>query len=399
MDIINIPKYECLRLIGGGGFGKVYLCVNNKNDHVAVKVIERGKYDDVVSNEIQIMKQLDHPNIIKFIDYFKDDVNHYIVCEYAHNGEFYNYVLNHIDNSFVLHYFRQIIEALEYMNSCGVYHCDLKFENILLDDNFNIKICDFGISSTNIISNIPKGTPLYTAPENYNCKDHDCSKSDIWSIGIILFIMLTGDIPIEDKANINDPLFIKIMQNNFNDSPWDLFRSVFGKDLCTKILKINPDIRLNISQIKDHPYYIGSDVDTNNIMPVEIMSYMEGRKEFNIQEKELYLNNIEIVYACENDKPTHKPKNIDKLIDSNNSILITSSETDNRLIEVIEYSLQCKNFIIETHEKIIHAKNDKLSFVTSIEMYKGNKLLSLIRVDGSIIYFKKIFMMLKNIIQ
>ena len=252
--------------LGEGTFGIVRLGINKQtNEKVAIKIMDKLKilqYEDKtrVEREIKILKCLRHPNIVHLYNVIQSDKSIYLIMEYISGKELFDYITTKkkLDEIEACKFYQQIISGIEYMNKLKIVHRDIKPENLLLDDkNINLKIVDFGLSNiynnkNNQILKSACGSPSYAAPEMLNGKEYKASKVDIWSSGIVLFAMICGFLPFENEDNDNEKLYKKIIDGKFNIPN---FVSELGKDLIKRILVTNPNLRFNINQIKNHPWF------------------------------------------------------------------------------------------------------------------------------------------------
>eukprot|EP01102_Stenamoeba_stenopodia_P015693 TRINITY_DN5375_c1_g1_i2.p1 TRINITY_DN5375_c1_g1~~TRINITY_DN5375_c1_g1_i2.p1 ORF type:complete len:417 (+),score=115.38 TRINITY_DN5375_c1_g1_i2:43-1293(+) len=231
---------------------------------VAIKIIRKVDGDKpelakkMREREIAIMKLVDHPNIVRLYDVYETDENIYLVMELL-EGTLFNYVIKRgrLKPSRALKFFQQIVEALDYMHNRLICHRDLKPENFLIGPNKCLKVCDFGFASMmkddSDLLNTRCGTLHYASPdiltegEGYNGRQHD-----VWSAGVNLFVMVTGELPFND----NNPKWLlrKIMSGSFTyppglDLPEDL------KRLIGRMLKVDNRERITIPEIKKHPWF------------------------------------------------------------------------------------------------------------------------------------------------
>ncbi|KAL5077164.1 hypothetical protein RYX36_016148 [Vicia faba] len=260
---VLMERYELGRLLGQGTFGKVYYARSKvTNQSVAIKAIEKNKVVktglvDRIKREISVMKLARHPNIIQLFEVMATKTKIYFVMEYAKGGELFNKVSKGKLKEEVAHrYFKQLINAVDFCHSRGVYHRDIKPENILLDENGNLKVSDFGLSAL-VESNqqdsmlrTPCGTPAYVAPEVIKRKGYDGAKADIWSCGIVLFVLLAGYLPFHDSNLIE--MYRKIGRGEIKYPSW--FRPEVCK-LLDGILNPKPDTRISIAEIKEHSWF------------------------------------------------------------------------------------------------------------------------------------------------
>lgn len=252
-EVVEMKKGGTEKL-GEGSFSKVKLVSHrdNLNQLYAMKTIikKNEKERKLIYKEIKLHQTLDHPNVIKFVDYIEGKTEIYIFLEYAKNGDLFHQITrNKHTNEELLKFFFQTCQAIKYIHGKNIMHRDLKPENILLDDKMNVKICDFGWS-TEYFENVPRetlcGTCEYMAPEVI-LRKRQTKKTDIWALGILLYELFHGNAPF--RGNRMEVILEKITQNNF------LFKKNIDpdiKDIVIQMLKFNPEERPNILQILDH---------------------------------------------------------------------------------------------------------------------------------------------------
>ncbi|KAL4558433.1 hypothetical protein LXL04_036633 [Taraxacum kok-saghyz] len=266
MDIkgsILMERYELGRLLGQGTFGKVYYGRNTQTGQgVAIKVIDKEKVLKVglinqIKREISIMRMVKHPYILELYEVMATKTKIYFALEYAKGGELFDKVSKgKLKENIARRYFQQLITAVDFCHSRGVYHRDLKPENLLLDENDNLKVSDFGLSAlaeskhSDGLLHTTCGTPAYVAPEVINRKGYYGDKADIWSCGVILFVLLTGYLPFHD-SNLME-LYRKIGKADFKCPNW--FPSDV-KRLLTRMLEPNPVYRITIAKVKENPWF------------------------------------------------------------------------------------------------------------------------------------------------
>ena len=262
-----LSKYITKNAIGKGTFSTVKLGINKKTgEKVAIKILEKSKIqikDDLerIEREIKMLKDFNHINVIKIYEILENESYFYIIMEYCENGELFNHIvdLQKLSDKEASYFYYQLINGLKYIHSKNVVHRDLKPENLLLGKGNILKIIDFGLSNyfngKNLLST-PCGSPCYASPEMVSGNKYNGFKIDIWSTGIILYAMVCGYLPFED--NDNDILFTKILECNL-EFPDNLSNNCI--DLMNKILVTKPDKRININDIKKHPFYLqGKDI-------------------------------------------------------------------------------------------------------------------------------------------
>eukprot|EP00262_Sarcandra_glabra_P017241 TRINITY_DN5834_c0_g1_i4.p1 TRINITY_DN5834_c0_g1~~TRINITY_DN5834_c0_g1_i4.p1 ORF type:complete len:445 (-),score=85.41 TRINITY_DN5834_c0_g1_i4:350-1684(-) len=260
---VLMQRYELGRLLGQGTFAKVYHARNLKTSQsVAIKVIDKEKVlkvglIDQIKREISVMRLVRHPNIVQLYEVMATKAKIYFVMEYVKGGELFNKVAKgKLKEDIARKYFQQLISAVDFCHSRGVYHRDLKPENLLLDENGNLKVSDFGLSALAESKHIDGllhttcGTPAYVAPEVINRKGYDGAKADIWSCGVILFVLLAGYLPFHD-SNLME-MYKKIGNGDFKCPNW--FPSEVRR-LLSKILDPNPNTRISIAKIMENSWF------------------------------------------------------------------------------------------------------------------------------------------------
>ncbi|EAX97361.1 CAMK family protein kinase [Trichomonas vaginalis G3] len=261
-DYLGRKGYTVLEIIDQSVHRTIYKARHNKTGAIVViKVLpnsnnshRRNVYDH--AHEIQIMKMLDHPLTVDFYDAFSDDERTYIVMEYLPRGSLFEYILQNgkLSEQISNNIFTQLISAIDYLhNELHIVHRDIKAENVLLDQNFNVRLIDFGLAGR--ISKIfPKldfscGSIGYMAPEIFSGHGYD-EQVDIWSTGVLLFALLTGYLPFSGQ-NSSDIKHNILHQNiEFPD-----YLSKDAKNLLSKMLERNPTKRISIQGIKQHSWF------------------------------------------------------------------------------------------------------------------------------------------------
>ncbi|KAL3521298.1 hypothetical protein ACH5RR_019447 [Cinchona calisaya] len=260
---ILMQRYDFGRLLGQGNFAKVYYGRNlASGQSVAIKVIDKEKILKVglinqTKREISVMGLVKHPNILQLYEVMATKTKIYFVLEYAKGGELFNKVAKgRLKEDIARKYFQQLITAVDFCHSRGVYHRDLKPENLLLDENGNLKVSDFGLSALaeskrqDGLLHTTCGTPAYVAPEVISRKGYDGVKADIWSCGVILFVLLAGYLPFHD-SNLME-MYKKISKAEYKCPNW--FPPEVRK-LLSRILDPNPYTRISIAKIMENPWF------------------------------------------------------------------------------------------------------------------------------------------------
>ncbi|KAL6465147.1 hypothetical protein MHYP_G00252800 [Metynnis hypsauchen] len=275
-DQPNFPKefrekYHVTRKIGAGICGEVRLAIERETcKKVALKMINKNDFPSIgtatrnAEREIEILKKIDHPCLIKTEDFYQTDESYYIVLEYVEGGELFSRIKTEkqLKEDMAKLYFYQMLKAVEYLHDNGIIHRDLKPENVLLtshDDECLIKITDFNQSKILEESSLMKtlcGTPTYLAPEVFIAASTGgyTRAVDSWSLGVLLFICLGGYPPFNPESSTM-PVRDQIMSGHYSfiRSQWQSVSSN-AKDLVKKLLVVDPAKRLSISKALEHPW-------------------------------------------------------------------------------------------------------------------------------------------------
>lgn len=260
----RVGKYELGRTLGEGTFGKVKFARNvETGDNVAIKILDkekilRHKMIGQIKREISTMKLIRHPNVIRMYEVMASKTKIYIVLEFVTGGELFDIIARRgrLKEDEARKYFQQLINAVDYCHSRGVFHRDLKPENLLLDSNGVLKVSDFGLSALpqqvreDGLLHTTCGTPNYVAPEVINNKGYDGAKADLWSCGVILFVLMAGYLPFEDTNLMS--LYKKIFKAEFTCPSWF---STSAKKLIKRILDPNPQTRITITEVIENEWF------------------------------------------------------------------------------------------------------------------------------------------------
>ena len=255
----NLHFYKIGRILGIGAFGKVNLALHILSGYlVAMKSFNKNKKNfpiQKIKNEIKIMQKLrNHKGIVKLLEAFENEKYYFIIMENVIGGSLLNAInkMGKFPESLAKKIFKQLIETVKYIHSKGIVHRDIKPDNILLNLNNNIKICDFGVSKeikNGVLLSDSCGTPAFIAPEILLDVPYDPYMTDIWSCGVVLYVMISGYFPFTGinetqlNKNILGGKFFKI-SNISNDLD----------DLINKILELNPKKRIKLDEILNHPW-------------------------------------------------------------------------------------------------------------------------------------------------
>ncbi|CAO2171526.1 unnamed protein product [Urochloa humidicola] len=260
-------RYRLGRLLGRGNFAKVYKAHKvSTGEVVAIKVfnkdaVRRSGMSEKVKTEVDVMRRVHHPNVVRLHEVMATRSRIYFVMEYAAGGELFARLAQspRLPEPVARRYFQQLVTAVEFCHSRGVYHRDLKPENLLLDARGDLKVSDFGLSALQDagaalrgdgLLHTACGTPAYVAPEVLLKRGYDGAKADIWSCGVILFVLMAGYLPFNDTNLVL--LYRKITQSNYMCPPWF---SVDARKLLARMLDPNPRTRITMSRLRAHPWF------------------------------------------------------------------------------------------------------------------------------------------------
>ena len=394
-----IGDYLIKDTIGQGTFGKVklgeYMPTKEK---VAIKILEKAKMTEKIDlirakREFEMTSKFNHINVIFISHVFETCLNYYSVMEYCEGGELFKYIiknkrLSEKESSF---YFYQIINGLEYIHSLGIVHRDLKPENVLLTSEYLVKIIDFGLSNyfnenNNILLTTQCGSPCYASPEVIAGKNYNGYKIDIWATGIILFAMLCGYLPFED---VNSELLFRKILNCKIEYP--NYISDTAKDILQKILVANPEERIDINEIKKHPFYnkgksifnevfyIPNDLDNNYIVETKINN-LNKTKELLDNTNDKHIQEIQNINKNESkdnnskntknnnktnnepidktDNKNIKPNNLLKTERSEKSVLSEKKQIEKKEKEKEKKNIKKKKILKLNHKNLQIKKND-----------------------------------------
>nr|XP_054598062.1 MAP/microtubule affinity-regulating kinase 3a isoform X18 [Nothobranchius furzeri] len=241
----HVGNYRLLKTIGKGNFAKVKLARHILTGReVAIKIIDKTQLNpnslQKLFREVRIMKILNHPNIVKLFEVIETERTLYLVMEYASGGEVFDYLVAHgrMKEKEARAKFRQIVSAVQYCHQKHIVHRDLKAENLLLDADMNIKIADFGFSNEFTLANKLDtfcGSPPYAAPELFQGKKYNGPEVDVWSLGVILYTLVSGSLPF-DGQNLKE-LRERVLRGKYRIP---FYMSTDCENLLKRFLVLNP---------------------------------------------------------------------------------------------------------------------------------------------------------------
>ena len=295
-------KYKPKKMLGSGSFGCVYEAKNTVfGNSVAMKVIKKDKNNELdeqeIRNEIDILKKLSHPNIVKIYEFYISDNHYYIITEYCKGGELFSYIKNKYTERQLAVLFYQVFSGLWYLHENKILHRDIKLENIMISDKekdnstgeelFWVKIIDFGTAKLFEKNKKEKdvvGSSYYIAPEvlkqNYN------EKCDTWSVGVILYMTLVGRAPFDGKDD--EEIINKISSVDYNkDEPKLIKHSPEVRDLVSKLLEKDIDKRYSAKEALEHPWFekYGGRALFSNFNEEEIKPYIDNLLNYSFNSK------------------------------------------------------------------------------------------------------------------
>ncbi|PON40168.1 Calcium/calmodulin-dependent/calcium-dependent protein kinase [Parasponia andersonii] len=261
-----LGKYRLGRELGRGSFARVFeaqsIINDENNSKVAIKIIKREKLDAAMEpriiGEVEAMRRLhQHPNVLKIHEVMATKTKIYLVMELATGGELFAKVAGgrKLKESAARRYFQQLVSALRFCHQNGVAHRDVKPQNLLLDRNGSLKVSDFGLSALpdrirNGLLHTACGTLAYTAPEVLARRGYDGSKADAWSCGVILHVLVTGQLPFDDRNQAAMNNKIRNRDYRFPDSV-----SVPAQKIIYRLLDPNPKTRLTIEKLAEISWF------------------------------------------------------------------------------------------------------------------------------------------------
>ena len=388
----DLSFYKYGRLIGQGAFGKVNLGLNVLTGRVvAIKSFNKNNFDvnsDFIKKiiyETNLMKKLNHKNVTKILEMFEDDKYILIIMEYINGGNLFSFVKKRrkLSEKISKFLFKQIILGLQHIHSHNIVHRDVKLENILIDLNNTIKICDFGIGR--VLSNPDDllydqcGTPMYMAPEilfSSKEKGYKGFPIDIWSAGIALYIMLSGTLPfsvkkedslLELENNKNKKKNMALKQAIMYSQPKKIEKiSPKAKDLLHGLLNKDPNKRLTIEQILNHPWLKEEEDDlTNNKLHLFTKAEMIMLSKTYTDYRKANLEDLQENFTISNlkiDKEVKALKNI-----TTKSFILTPY---NSILDEDENSFNEINTDLEDiNNSKINLENDLISYDNKVKEY------------------------------
>ncbi|XP_065172227.1 serine/threonine-protein kinase par-1 isoform X2 [Atheta coriaria] len=309
-NLLRVGYYELEKTIGKGNFAVVKLATNIvTKTKVAIKIIDKTALDvdnlTKIVRETENLKRLRHPHITRLYQLMETKHSIYIVTEYASKGEIFDHLVatGRMSEVEARRVFAQMVSAVGYCHRNGVVHRDLKAENLLLDQNMNIKLADFGFSNQYKEGDLLStwcGSPPYAAPELFKGLKYDGPKADIWSLGVVLYVVVCGHLPFDGKN-------LQVLRNVVIAGKFRIpyFMSQECEHLIRHMLVVDPDKRMTLANIAKHEWLKGEEVVTTppaareqlyNKTVIEHMTQLPGLTQEMIM-KSVQANSFDHVYA------------------------------------------------------------------------------------------------------
>ena len=330
----KITDFDQIDEIGAGGYGRVNLYKHKVTGAIyAIKLIDKTKFENKIqkqlfAREVEIMYKISHKNIVKLYSHFEDESNCYLVMEYLKRGNLYSLLQSQpnkcLDQKSIANYIVDLISSLYYLHNMNpsIIHRDIKPENLLLSDDNHLKLTDFGGRNyyfQNKARFTTVGTRIYQSPEMLLNKGYD-TRVDIWAIGVLIFELLSGEPPFKKDTHSIEDNIINLRIN------WPNKMNLLGKNLISKILKVNPEGRLNLVEILQHKFIsdIVPDASKRLILPSDftiepfIISKMTPQEKTKVNKRDYGSN-----YSDKNSEINFNEdskKSFEKLNESNNNL-------------------------------------------------------------------------------
>ncbi|XP_061367368.1 CBL-interacting serine/threonine-protein kinase 11-like [Gastrolobium bilobum] len=388
-------KYEVGRLLGCGAFAKVYYARNvHTGQSVAVKVINKKKIagtalESNVKREISIMSCLHHPNIVRLHEVLATKTKIYFVMEFVKGGELFAKISKgRFSEDLARRYFHQLISAVGYCHSRGVYHRDLKPENLLLDEHGNLKVSDFGLSAVKGQVRVDGllhtlcGTPAYVAPEILAKKGYDGAKVDVWSCGVILFVLVAGYLPFNDPNLM--VMYKKIYKGEFRCPRW---MSPELRRFLSRLLDTTPETRITVDEILRDPWF------RKGFKEVKFHEEDFGSK-LDGDEKMTNLNAFDIISFSSG-------LNLSRLFDASSSVATEDSErllareSPEKIVEKVEEFAKAESLAVRRKKECgVELQGPDGNFGISVEVYRLTPELVVVEAKrrvGDAVVFKDVW--------
>lgn len=406
--------YTTIVTLGQGTYGKVIKVRHIENKQIrAMKIISKLDKNNKVKkkasyiNEIEILKNIDHPNIIKIFEYFETDKKLYIICEYCKGGQLFDSLMqaNFLTESKIRYVMRQILSAVRFCHSRGIVHRDLKPENILIDrditknpNSFEVKLIDFGTStyfSENGVIRGKTGTPYYIAPEVLEKDKSYTEKCDLWSCGVMMYIMISGKPPFSGGSK--PEIYERIKEGIFTFSPLEVWMDVSEEcqNLIKQLLTKDEKKRISAEEAYVHPWFMArlkgdiKNKKTENSDSESLLSHNKAssllKQKINVignfenMQSEHKLHQTVMAYLVRNfatQEETQELRAIFKAFDKNGDGQLSREEIEDGLCHVLTPK-EAKEKINDLIDELDFDQNGKIEYEEFIRTFiKSENILS-----------------------
>lgn len=375
----KITDFEQLQTLGTGGYGKVNLYRHKVTGaEYAIKLIDKTKFEnklqkELFAREVDMMYKIRHPNIVRLYTHFEDETNCYIALEYIKKGNLYSYTQSMpnkvLDAATTAHFVVDLISSLYYLHNMSppIIHRDIKPENLLIGNNGQLKLTDFGGSNYLEGGNVRYttcGTQIYHSPEMLLKKGYNTSV-DIWAIGILIFELMVGRPPF--KSDSEHSMEDNIVNLRIN---WPSTMNLLAKNLITKLLKLDPSQRPSLKQILEHQFILTYVQNPNSrlilpsdvvIKPFAISKQLPGQEYKDIEDLRDNRNNQNFRYSENEEYKDLYEKlkiNYEKLVKNYEDLSLRKNENDNKNNQYIRFLKKSGDSLKEELEKKLIAYLD-----------------------------------------
>jgi len=277
----SFGKYQYIRRIGSGSFSVVVLVQNRQTQFfyackiVSRELLNKEKIFDRFEQELRVLQTFEHPNIVKIEDIIYEEELIFVIMEYCERGELFSHIIEYgcLTEIQIIRLFKQIVDGVAYIHGKDVAHRDLKPENILLDASLNVKLADFGLcheAHSQKLLTTPCGSPYYAPPEIIANISYDGKKSDMWSLGVVLFTMATGSLPWTETNQ--RALLEQIVRAEYS-VPEYIPNNV--RNLIIQLMSRNADERPNIQEVQQIHW-----LQPNNLLKDSQSNYQRRTRSF-----------------------------------------------------------------------------------------------------------------------
>ena len=367
----KITDFEQIANLGTGGYGKVNLYRHKVTGaEYAIKLIDKTKFEnklqkELFAREVDMMYKIRHPNIVRLYTHFEDDTNCYIALEYIKKGNLYSYTQSMpnkvLDAATTAHFVVDLISSLYYLHNMNppIIHRDIKPENLLVGNNGQLKLTDFGGSNYLEGGNVRYttcGTQIYHSPEMLLKKGYD-TRVDIWAIGILIFELMVGRPPF--KSDAQHSMEDNIVHLRIN---WPSTMNLLAKNLVSKLLKLDPDQRPTLKEILEHQFILNyvENPTSRLILPSEVIikpfvisKQLPGEEYKTVESTRGNNGNSNFRYSENEEYKSLYEKlkiNYEKLAKNYEELSLKKQENDNKNNQTIKFLKQSKAILVEDLE-------------------------------------------------